>query len=274
VIEKTIDKILKRRANADQETITVNNIPRHNILKPQHSKYRLGKQGFALGDRIICTVDDSAVPLGIRGTIVGIEGEILDVLFDYPNAVFGNLDRRCSEKRGMSVRKDTCINVTNQQSPASNVPVQSRSTQPQYAQKEGGRYGKGSPGRNDNRSPSKHKSPKKNDSRPPSKNNSPAGSPVKKAWKAVEEPEGWGQRGRNKTRNEQTLSISNEQTLSISNEQTLSISNEQTLSTSNEQTINQQNEQAVNLMNLLHINRQEVDENASKQLKNMLGIQK
>ena len=86
-------------------------------MKPSHARYRLNHQEYSLGDRVIYCLDSGSVPIAIKGTVVGLEGIYVEVLFD--SSFMGGLDLggRCSPHRGMTVKKDTLLNLSNHQSP-------------------------------------------------------------------------------------------------------------------------------------------------------------
>ena len=51
-------------------------------LKPAYAINLLGHQTFDLGHRVIYVMDTGNVPWSAKGTVVGVEGSIVDVLFD------------------------------------------------------------------------------------------------------------------------------------------------------------------------------------------------
>ena len=88
-------------------------------MKPSHSKFRLHCQVFSLGDRVVSTFDEGPIPLGLKGTVVGIESDFLQVLFDKTFLGGTDLDGRCSLYRGFVVANDTVLNLSHQQPPIS-----------------------------------------------------------------------------------------------------------------------------------------------------------
>ena len=74
--------------------VTVKNVPRMSVLKPEHSIHRLNQQHFSLGDRVVYCYDKSGVPLSSCGTVVGIDDLFLEVLFDNKFMSGNNLDNR------------------------------------------------------------------------------------------------------------------------------------------------------------------------------------
>ena len=64
----------------------VKGIPRQAVLKPAHASFRLQGQAFTLGDRVIM-VQDSAVggvPLSMKGVVIGLNSNSIDVVWDTP----------------------------------------------------------------------------------------------------------------------------------------------------------------------------------------------
>ncbi|KAH6577201.1 hypothetical protein BASA60_004136 [Batrachochytrium salamandrivorans] len=92
-------------------------IPRSSILKPSHSKFRLQHQEFGPGDRVKITVDEGHIPTSTEGTVVGIDGEYIEILLDKELMIATDLDGRCSKGRGAVVHKSTCINMSVYQPP-------------------------------------------------------------------------------------------------------------------------------------------------------------
>ncbi|KAI9203281.1 XRN 5'-3' exonuclease N-terminus-domain-containing protein [Polychytrium aggregatum] len=116
-IEQEIDRIVESTGPIKIKYITVKNVPRQAVLKPAHAKHRLSHQTFGLGDRVVYAFDEGSVGLGAKGTVVGIDGKTLDILFDAPFMTGQDLDRRCSPGRGLSVHKDCLLNLSNPQPP-------------------------------------------------------------------------------------------------------------------------------------------------------------
>ena len=70
-----------------------------------------------MGDRVVSTFDQGSVPLGLKGTVVGMEGLFLQVLFDRTFMGGITLEGRCAPYRGAIVAKDTVLNLSKQQPP-------------------------------------------------------------------------------------------------------------------------------------------------------------
>jgi 5'-3' exoribonuclease 1 len=86
MIERVADGF---RASKSQDAIKralVKGIPRQAVLKPAHAIYRLQRQTFALGDRVIMVVAAAAggVPLAMKGVVMGLGSKDIDVLWDVP----------------------------------------------------------------------------------------------------------------------------------------------------------------------------------------------
>ncbi|KAI8904042.1 phosphodiesterase/alkaline phosphatase D [Gorgonomyces haynaldii] len=114
-LETMLGEYLEEKAKDPIEIISITNVPR----KPAHCRYRLLDQKFALGHRVKM-VSDEGPNLGALGTVVGIEGDVLDILFDEKDMAYDNLGGRCSPNRGLSVPKHYCLNLSHIQPP---IPV-------------------------------------------------------------------------------------------------------------------------------------------------------
>ncbi|KAJ2999618.1 hypothetical protein HDV02_002387 [Globomyces sp. JEL0801] len=112
-IETELDTYSQLLAETPLEAIDIKGVPRKNVLKPSHSKFRLMDQDFSLGDRVIMTLDQGDIPLGEKGVVVGIDGESLDIIFDHVILGGSTLDDRCSEGRGAVCTKLSMLNLTN-----------------------------------------------------------------------------------------------------------------------------------------------------------------
>lgn len=75
----------------------------------------LAKQTFKLGDRITNILPHGLAPIAIRGTVVGLNEEYLEVVWDHSFIEAESLNGRCSPNRGLWIRKNAVLNVTNQQ---------------------------------------------------------------------------------------------------------------------------------------------------------------
>ena len=91
----------------------VNGVPRHALLHPTHAEGRLQGQTFACGDRVVYVQNSGKVDIAMRGTVVGINDNTLDVVFDQPIMSGSTLSGRCSENRGSIVPKSSVLNLTN-----------------------------------------------------------------------------------------------------------------------------------------------------------------
>ncbi|KAJ3025451.1 hypothetical protein HDV00_012714, partial [Rhizophlyctis rosea] len=118
-IERKVDECYKEAGEegGKGKGVTVKNVPRQVVLKPAHAKHRLTSQKFSLGDRVVHVLDAGVVPLGAVGTVVGMEKGFLDIVFDRPFMGGSSLDGRCGAYRGMTVNKETVLNLTNVQPP-------------------------------------------------------------------------------------------------------------------------------------------------------------
>ena len=96
----------------------VKGVPRGALLKPFDCEHRLQNQAFALGERVIYVQDSGKVPMGLRGTVVGVSESTavgVDIVFDATFLAGTTLGGRCSEHRGMTVAITTVLNLTTPQ---------------------------------------------------------------------------------------------------------------------------------------------------------------
>jgi 5'-3' exoribonuclease 1 len=114
-IQRRMDQLHSSAGPENTTYVSVSGVPRQSVLKPAHSKHRLLHQSFSLGDRVVCTFNEGSVPLGTKGTVVGLDGHLVQVLFDKTFMGGTSLDGRCAPYRGGSVSKETLLNLTHQQ---------------------------------------------------------------------------------------------------------------------------------------------------------------
>ena len=60
----------------------IKGIPRQALLKPEYSATRLRDQEFSLGDRVVTVVESGNVPLSAKGVVIGVQSNLIDVVFD------------------------------------------------------------------------------------------------------------------------------------------------------------------------------------------------
>lgn len=94
-------------------------VPRNALLKPSDAEQRVSNQHFTLGDRVVYVQDSGRVPIGQRGTVVGVtrtsRATLLDVVFDTTFMSGSSLGERCSPFRGSTVPSTSVLNLTNKQ---------------------------------------------------------------------------------------------------------------------------------------------------------------
>ncbi|KAF8635064.1 hypothetical protein AX15_000556 [Amanita polypyramis BW_CC] len=114
-IEKLADDFNANRTSAGIKKAIVKGIPRQAVLKPAHAVYRLQNQHFALGDRVTMVQDSGAIPLSVKGVVIGLNAKSMDVVWDVPFMSGVTLGDRCSQYRGSTVPFNSCLNLTNRQ---------------------------------------------------------------------------------------------------------------------------------------------------------------
>ncbi|KIJ60330.1 hypothetical protein HYDPIDRAFT_98795 [Hydnomerulius pinastri MD-312] len=121
-IEEFANSINENRSTAAIKKAMVKNIPRHAVLKPAHAIYRLQNQHFALGDRVTMVQDSGGVPLSVKGVVIGLSSNAMDIAWDVPFMSGVTLGDRCSQYRGSTVEFNSCLNLSNPQFIASTHP--------------------------------------------------------------------------------------------------------------------------------------------------------
>ncbi|KAL1753974.1 exonuclease II [Schizophyllum commune] len=121
-IETLADEFNASKSTSGFKKAIVKAIPRQAVLKPAHAPYRLQNQKFALGDRVTMIQDSGAVPLSVKGTVIGLNAKSMDVVWDVPFMAGTTLGDRCSQYRGSTVEFNTCLNLSNPQFVASTNP--------------------------------------------------------------------------------------------------------------------------------------------------------
>ena len=83
-IEKKADALRTNKSATSIKKAKIAGVPRQAVLKPAHAVHRLQNQEFALGDRVIVVQDSGSVPLAIKGVVIGLNGDSIDVVWDVP----------------------------------------------------------------------------------------------------------------------------------------------------------------------------------------------
>lgn len=101
------------------EVKNMKGVPRSAIMKPSDAELFLSNQRFALGDRVSFLSSSGKVPLGSRGTVVGLSRTanhvLLDVVWDLTFMSGTTLGDRCPPFRGMTVYSSSVLNTTHKQ---------------------------------------------------------------------------------------------------------------------------------------------------------------
>lgn len=125
MVEKAADKFVETRSG--MKHVIVKNLGRHTMLKPSHAATLLPDQTFKLGDRVVFVQDSGTVPIGAKGTVVGIDRLEVEVVFDDKFMSGMDLSGRCSMYRGMTVGPQSILNLSNpqcnQKTPATAAPA-------------------------------------------------------------------------------------------------------------------------------------------------------
>ena len=132
-IEKAADAAVAAAPKSKQ--LKISNVPRNALLRPSDAEHRLGRQKFAIGDRIVYVQDSGRVPIASRGTVVGktrsARSSFLDVVFDVSFLGGSTLDGRCSEFRGSTLLANSVLNLSHHQVIAGSRAAENRRPQVQ-----------------------------------------------------------------------------------------------------------------------------------------------
>ncbi|WFD45347.1 exonuclease II Exo2 [Malassezia psittaci] len=117
-LENAVRILAKKRAESKTFNIKrqiLRGVPRHALLKPSEARMQVFPQRFALGDRVVNVLDFGTVPLGAKGTVVGLGTQSIDIVLDAPFLGGTNLQGVCSEYRGATVGLADVLNLTTPQ---------------------------------------------------------------------------------------------------------------------------------------------------------------
>ncbi|XP_069831515.1 5'-3' exoribonuclease 1 isoform X2 [Dendropsophus ebraccatus] len=118
IVEKIEEEVARCKAKKSNKKVRVTVKP-HLLFRPLEQQFGVVPDRdaeFRLFDRVVNVRESFSVPLGLRGTVIGIKGAerdadvLLEVLFDeeFP----GGLTIRCSQSRGYRVPTSALINLS------------------------------------------------------------------------------------------------------------------------------------------------------------------
>lgn len=118
IVEKIEEEVTKCKTKKSNKKVRVTVKP-HLLFRPLEQQFGVipdRDAEFRLFDRVVNVRESFSVPLGLRGTVIGIKGAerdadvLLEVLFDeeFP----GGLNIRCSQSRGYRVPTSALINLS------------------------------------------------------------------------------------------------------------------------------------------------------------------
>jgi len=120
-LEEAADRYVETRTGLKH--VIVKNLGRHTMLKPSHAATLLPDQTFKLGDRVVFVQDSGTVPIGAKGTVVGLDRLEVEVVFDDRFMSGMDLSGRCSMHRGMTVGPQSILNLSNPQCNLQHTPT-------------------------------------------------------------------------------------------------------------------------------------------------------
>jgi hypothetical protein len=84
-----------------------------------------------MGDRVINVIDYGKIPVGFKGTVIGMDASTIDICWDFPVMGGTSFNGLCSPSRGTVVNRNTVLNLTNPQPPrALSAPMKPVSQRP------------------------------------------------------------------------------------------------------------------------------------------------
>ncbi|KAI8388238.1 exoribonuclease 1 [Radiomyces spectabilis] len=127
LLEDLSSQYIEKYDQVEFKKVVIRRIPRNVLMRPAEAETRLGGQEFRLGDRIVYALDSGAVPFAAKGTVVGVQEKVVDVVMDTPFMAGKDLDGRCSGYRGISLPYANVINLSAamvgpKQAPPANKP--------------------------------------------------------------------------------------------------------------------------------------------------------
>ncbi|XP_053315450.1 5'-3' exoribonuclease 1 isoform X2 [Spea bombifrons] len=118
IVEKIEEEVAKCKSKKSSKKVRVTVKP-HLLFRPLEQQQGVAPDRdaeFRLFDRVVNVRESFSVPLGLRGTVIGIKGAerdadvLLEVLFD--EEFLGGLTIRCSPSRGYRLPTSALINIT------------------------------------------------------------------------------------------------------------------------------------------------------------------
>ncbi|KAF7721539.1 hypothetical protein EC973_004513 [Apophysomyces ossiformis] len=112
VLEELATKYNDKYETLDFKKVVIQRIPRNVLLRPADAETKLLNQIFNMGDRVIYVLETGVVPIATKGTVVGVQDKVIDVVFDVAFMGGKTLDGRCSEFRGIALPYAAVLNLT------------------------------------------------------------------------------------------------------------------------------------------------------------------
>ncbi|KAI9007521.1 XRN 5'-3' exonuclease N-terminus-domain-containing protein [Phycomyces nitens] len=103
----------KNYENLDFKKVIIKRIPRDVLLRPCDAESKLADQFFRIGNRVVYALDTGSIPLGTKGTVVGVHDNMIDIIFDVPFMGGHTLGGRCSEFRGATLSPKSVLSLFN-----------------------------------------------------------------------------------------------------------------------------------------------------------------
>lgn len=82
MIEKMATQYTEKYDSLNFKKVVLQHCPRSILLKPADAEAKLHTQSFKLGDRVVYALEAGVVPFAARGTVVGVQQKVVDIVFD------------------------------------------------------------------------------------------------------------------------------------------------------------------------------------------------
>lgn len=82
MVEDMATQYTEKYDNLNFKKVILQHCPRSILLKPADAESKLHAQTFKLGDRVIYALEAGLVPFAAKGTVVGVQQKVVDVVFD------------------------------------------------------------------------------------------------------------------------------------------------------------------------------------------------
>lgn len=116
-IERGNDAFHKKNTESSQNVQVLRQVKPSLVIKPMTQICAPRATTFSLGDRVINVRLDNSIPFGLRGTVVGFQDHMLELVMDAQVLGASNLDGVCGALRGLRVPMTAVLNLQTKSAP-------------------------------------------------------------------------------------------------------------------------------------------------------------